>query len=171
MAWRNSGMPLLGVYLVNPSLMALMQASLMCCGVSKSGSPAPKPTTSWPSAFICLAFESMASVSEGASAAARLEIRYVIIKPGEITATRGSRKSQKAFLPSEHSGRFWRLLPRQLDALQRFAHNVVCQNEYDHARDVERLGDRPDPRRCSGSFWRQEAARAGQGTRFRHQGI
>ena len=48
-----------------PSVSALMAASLMCCGVSKSGSPAPKPTTSWPSAFICLALESMARVSEG----------------------------------------------------------------------------------------------------------
>ena len=74
-AWRNSGMPALAVYFVNPSASALTAASLMCCGVSKSGSPAPKPTTSWPSAFICLAFESMASVSEGASAAARFDIR------------------------------------------------------------------------------------------------
>jgi len=42
--------------------------------VSKSGSPAPKPTTSRPSAFICLAFESMARVSEGVREAARFEI-------------------------------------------------------------------------------------------------
>src|SRR6185436_3865679 len=62
-------MPLAGVYLVNPSLSALAAASLMCCGVSKSGSPAPKPTTSMPSAFIALAFESMASVKDGGRAA------------------------------------------------------------------------------------------------------
>src|SRR5436853_6116537 len=80
MAWRNSGMPLLGVYLVNPSLSAWIAASLMCCGVSKSGSPAPKPTTSWPSAFICLALASMATVSDGESEAARGEIWY-FIKP------------------------------------------------------------------------------------------
>ena len=35
---------------------------------------APKPTTSCPSAFICLAFESIAKVSEGERAAARREI-------------------------------------------------------------------------------------------------
>src|SRR5688572_28253686 len=85
MAWRNSGMPAAGVYLVNPSASALAAASLMCCGVSKSGSPAPKPTTSCPSAFICLALESMASVSEGESEAARCEILYSI-KRAEIRA-------------------------------------------------------------------------------------
>src|SRR5208283_1578262 len=74
MASRNSGMPLLGVYLVKPAASALMQASLMCCGVSKSGSPAPKPTTSSPAAFIALALASMASVSDGDKEAARLEI-------------------------------------------------------------------------------------------------
>src|SRR6266704_3135290 len=58
-------MPLLGVYLVNPSFNAWIAASLMCCGVSKSGSPAPKPTTSSPSAFICLALASIAKVSDG----------------------------------------------------------------------------------------------------------
>src|SRR2546427_1750828 len=73
-------MPLLGVYLVNPSFSGLIAASLMCCGVSKSGSPAPKPTTSWPSAFICLALASMAKVSDGESEAARGEIWY-FIKP------------------------------------------------------------------------------------------
>ena len=63
-----------GVYFVKPSASALAQASLMCCGVSKSGSPAPKPTTSMPSAFICLALESLANVSDGAREAARREI-------------------------------------------------------------------------------------------------
>ena len=70
MALRSSGMPAAGVYFVKPAASALAQASLMCCGVSKSGSPAPKPTTSRPSAFICLAFESMARVREGESEAA-----------------------------------------------------------------------------------------------------
>src|SRR6266550_584391 len=78
MACRNSGIPAAAVYFVKPALSALMAASLMCCGVSKSGSPTPKPITSCPSAFICLAFESMASVSEGVSEAARCEILYCI---------------------------------------------------------------------------------------------
>src|SRR6266566_7734687 len=80
LACRNSGMPLAGVYFVKPSASALAAASLMCCGVSKSGSPAPKPTTSWPSAFICLALASIAKVSDGESEAARCEIWY-FIKP------------------------------------------------------------------------------------------
>ena len=67
-------MPLLGVYLVNPAASALAAASLMCCGVSKSGSPAPNPTTSWPSAFIALALESIASVRDGESTAALREM-------------------------------------------------------------------------------------------------
>jgi hypothetical protein len=37
----------------------------------KSGSPAPKPTTSSPAAFMALALASMASVSDGDSDAAR----------------------------------------------------------------------------------------------------
>src|SRR6267142_1892962 len=78
MAWRSSGVPLAGVYLVNPSFSALIAASLICWGVSKSGSPAPNPTTSCPSAFICLALESIARVKEGDRAAARCEILYCI---------------------------------------------------------------------------------------------
>ena len=58
-------MPELGVYLVKPASIAACAAALMCSGVSKSGSPAPKPQTSMPSAFIALAFESMLRVSEG----------------------------------------------------------------------------------------------------------
>ena len=37
----------------------------MLSGVSKSGSPAPKPITSLPAAFISLAFEVTAIVGEG----------------------------------------------------------------------------------------------------------
>src|SRR5438094_3923348 len=71
MAARNSGMPDEGVYLVKPSLSAAMAASLMCCGVSKSGSPAPKPQTSTPSALSCLALASIARVSDGVRVVAR----------------------------------------------------------------------------------------------------
>ena len=38
---------------------------MMCCGVLKSGSPAPKPMTDFPSAFIALAFAVIARVREG----------------------------------------------------------------------------------------------------------
>src|ERR1700735_1406803 len=64
-AWRSSGMPELGVYLVNPASREAMAAALMCSGVSKSGSAAPKPQTSIPSDLIALALLSIDRVSEG----------------------------------------------------------------------------------------------------------
>src|SRR5882724_1860850 len=65
-------MPALGVYFVKPASNASIAAALICSGVSKSGSPAPKPQTSMPSAFMALAFESMLRVSEGVRIVARL---------------------------------------------------------------------------------------------------
>src|SRR5467141_1484040 len=64
-AWRSSGMPELGVYLVNPASREAIAAALMCSGVSKSGSPAPKLQTSIPSDFIALALLSMERVRDG----------------------------------------------------------------------------------------------------------
>src|ERR1700674_2276995 len=58
-------MPELGVYLVKPASRAAMAAALMCSGVSKSGSPAPKPQTSIPSDFIAFALLSMERVRDG----------------------------------------------------------------------------------------------------------
>ena len=60
--------------MVKPACSAAMAASLMCSGVSKSGSPAPKRHTSSPSAFIALALLSIERVSEGVKWAARSEI-------------------------------------------------------------------------------------------------
>ncbi len=42
----------------------------MCSGVSKSGSPAPKPHTSWPLAIMDFALLSMDRVREGVSGGA-----------------------------------------------------------------------------------------------------
>ena len=50
-----------------------MQASLMCSGVSKSGSPAAKPQTSSPAAARALALASTASVGEGEMLRAQVE--------------------------------------------------------------------------------------------------
>src|SRR6476646_5552747 len=47
----SSGREGVGVYLVCPLSSATLAASLMNAGVSKSGSPAPKPTTSTPDFF------------------------------------------------------------------------------------------------------------------------
>src|SRR3984957_16844194 len=77
MAWRRSGMPELGVYLVRPLLSASTAAALMCSGVSKSGSPAAKPHTSMPSAFMALALESMERVSDGVKLLARVEMEDI----------------------------------------------------------------------------------------------
>ena len=52
-------------YFVSPALIALIAAFLMLSGVSKSGSPAPKPITSFPAAFSSLAFWVTAIVGDG----------------------------------------------------------------------------------------------------------
>src|ERR1700758_5009669 len=79
-ACRNSGMPELGVYFVNPVSSAAIAAALMCSGVSKSGSPAPKPQTSSPSDFIAFALLSTDKEREGVRLFAREES---CIKPSQ----------------------------------------------------------------------------------------
>src|SRR5688572_5682745 len=58
-------MPATSVYLPTPLSSAARAASLMWAGVSKSGSPAPKLTTSTPSALSLAAFAVTARVIEG----------------------------------------------------------------------------------------------------------
>src|SRR3954469_10250477 len=62
MACFNSGQHGVGVYLVSPLSSAAWAASLMNDGVSKSGSPAPKPTTSTPAFFSAAALALTLSV-------------------------------------------------------------------------------------------------------------
>src|SRR5438045_922688 len=64
MAIFKSGRQGVGVYLVTPLSRAVLAASLMNAGVSKSGSPAPKPTTSTPAFFSALALAVTARVIE-----------------------------------------------------------------------------------------------------------
>src|ERR1043166_9116956 len=93
-AWRNSGIPELGVYLVNPACNAAIAAALMCSGVSKSGSPAPKPQTSIPSDFIAFALLSIDSVIEGVTCVARSEISMsILVVRIQGAHTFGARKS------------------------------------------------------------------------------
>src|SRR4051812_40199792 len=66
-------MPGVGAYFVLPAFSAAMHASLICSGVSKSGSPAAKPQTSSPAAWRALAFASTASVGEGETLRAQVE--------------------------------------------------------------------------------------------------
>src|SRR3569832_2793662 len=59
-------MPSTAVYLeARPSLMARIAASLMCSGVSKSGSPAARPMTVRPAAFNWRALSVTAMVGDG----------------------------------------------------------------------------------------------------------
>src|SRR3569623_1434390 len=67
------GVPSTAVYLVKPALIALIAASLMCCGVSKSGSPAPRPMMSRPLALSAAARAVTARVGEGLMACTRRE--------------------------------------------------------------------------------------------------
>src|SRR3954471_3275281 len=66
-------MPGVGAYFVLPPLSAAMHASLMCSGVSKSGSPAAKPQTSSPAACRALALASTASVGDGETLRAQVD--------------------------------------------------------------------------------------------------
>ena len=78
----SSGSPPAGVYRwLRTSEHAAIAASTMCCGVGKSGSPAPNPITFSPSACRALALASTARVADGAIAASRAEVRFTIGKP------------------------------------------------------------------------------------------
>src|SRR5579883_1603698 len=105
MAARSSGMPSTAVYLVWPSLMALIAACLILSGVSKSGSPAPRPITSRPAAFSSRALLVTAMVGDGwmrPSDSARNPLGSAMAKPQKkaapaiaIAPQRG--KSQRRF--------------------------------------------------------------------------
>src|SRR5438094_2467590 len=56
-----------------------MAAATIAAGVGKSGSPAPKPTTSSPAAFLALALASTARVADSAMAPIRCETRRVAV--------------------------------------------------------------------------------------------
>src|ERR1700692_4285152 len=58
-------MPPTSVYLVLPASMAWIAASLMLAGVSKSGSPAPRPMTLRPAALSARALSVTAMVAGG----------------------------------------------------------------------------------------------------------
>src|SRR5512135_1230497 len=70
-AFLSEGVPPAAVYLVWPFWIAAMPASLMNCGVSKSGSPAPMAITSLPSALSFAAFAETARVGDGLMALRR----------------------------------------------------------------------------------------------------
>ena len=65
MASFSSIMPSGAVYLVLPFEIASLAASFIFSGVSKSGSPAPKPITSFPACLSSAAFCVTAIVGDG----------------------------------------------------------------------------------------------------------
>src|SRR5262249_41517249 len=67
----SAGVPATGVYFVSPRLMAAIAASLMWSGVSKSGSPAPRPIMSLPAALSSAALAVTASVGDGLTSGRR----------------------------------------------------------------------------------------------------
>ena len=66
-------MPETGVYFVKPSSMAFFAASLICCGVSKSGSPAAQPIIGRPSALYLPALAVIARVGDSLIACTRTD--------------------------------------------------------------------------------------------------
>src|SRR6476469_3540206 len=75
----NSGMPSTAVYLVFPASMAWIAASLMLAGVSKSGSPAPRPMTLRPAAFSARALSVTAIVADGFTRSSAADRNGIII--------------------------------------------------------------------------------------------
>ena len=65
MALRNAVVPSTAVYFVLPSDKAFTAAVLICSGVSKSGSPAPRLMISCPKAFSSAARAVTANVGDG----------------------------------------------------------------------------------------------------------
>src|SRR6185436_13857913 len=88
MAFLSEGVPPAGVYLVSPLLIAAIAASLMNCGVSKSGSPAPIAITSLPSAFRRAALAETARVGEALMAWRRVATRDIAGFSGQGWKTR-----------------------------------------------------------------------------------
>src|SRR4051794_17823109 len=112
MAARSSGRQGVGVYFVWPLSSACLAASLMNAGVSKSGSPAPKPTTSMPAFFMAPALALTARVIESATSfirSARANIvRFLREKSRKRTDGRGRKQAARrvdalrASLKAEH---------------------------------------------------------------------
>src|SRR5881296_3840813 len=72
-------MPPTSVYLVLPASMARIAASLMLAGVSKSGSPAPRPMTLRPAAFSARALSVTAMVADGFTRASEAERNDIMV--------------------------------------------------------------------------------------------
>ena len=129
-ASRSSGMPGTGGYFVLPSRIALIAASWMNSGVLKSGSPAPRPITSSPAAFISRALSVTAMVGDVLTRLIR-EAIYDITRVPYLSRGVGRprfRSSQSAKLRPWHVGLndHWDNLTPGWFGRQYFA---LCQND------------------------------------------
>src|SRR5215213_6737892 len=87
-----------GVYFVWPLSSAALAASLMNAGVSKSGSPAPKPTTSMPAFFMAPALALTARVIESQQSfirSARANIGWFLREKSRKGTEAGGRKQAR----------------------------------------------------------------------------
>src|SRR5665647_2733014 len=95
----SSGMPPTSVYLVLPASMAWIAASLMLAGVSKSGSPAPRPMTLRPAALSARALSVTAMVADGFTRSSAADRNGIIISL-QTSATHHAS-------PAIHDSVFW----------------------------------------------------------------
>src|SRR4051812_42223819 len=79
MASLSAGRPVTAEYFVNPLRMDSMAAAFASSGVSRSGSPAPRLSTSLPSAFKRLYLASMATVWDVEMLPAREARGFIIL--------------------------------------------------------------------------------------------
>src|SRR5687768_14731568 len=94
-----------GVYFVWPLSSAALAASLIKPGVSKSGSPAPKPTTSTPAFFMAPALALTARVMESATSfirSARGNIFFV--SPGKVAKAYEGGNGKASYAPGGGGG-------------------------------------------------------------------
>ena len=88
-------MPSTAVYFAAlPSRIALIAASLMLSGVSKSGSPAPRPMTSRPAALSARALSVTAMVADGLMRMIWSAIKAIAISDSPFVKTARCRKAR-----------------------------------------------------------------------------
>src|ERR1700730_12122865 len=99
----SSGIPSTAVYLVLPASMAWIAASLMLAGVSKSGSPAPRPMTLRPAALSSRALSVTAIVADGFTRSSAADRNGIVISLQDIANTPGVATDPRLFfLGSQH---------------------------------------------------------------------
>src|SRR6476646_2359985 len=100
----SSGREGVGVYLVCPLSSAVFAASLMNAGVSKSGSPAPNPTTSTPAFLSAAALALTLSVIDSDTSSIREARGNIAVAPVEKKSGKdrgGRRGGQRRLLKGE----------------------------------------------------------------------